>query len=210
MHLHTAAAHAGHAGVSRGAYPFPPQTLARSASPFSRCSILLAPGFQGALALDWRHRLPQFSTVRQSEWEIPDLDIWAQSILKAARRLPQPVVVVAQGFACLATVRAATLQPGVIAGALLTAPSDPVRLGLQERLADLTLDLPSVLVCNEGDQELPPERAWQWALHWNSQFASLGQGAVRSGHAGWQRKPDLGFDLLEQLCRRVAAPAEAA
>jgi len=31
-----------------------------------------------------------------------------------------------------------------------------VRLGLQERLADLTLDLPSVLVCNEGDQELRP------------------------------------------------------
>jgi len=54
-----------------------------------------------------------------------------------------------------------------------------VRLGLQERLADLTLDLPSVLVCNEGDQELPPERAWQWALHWNSQFASLGQGGMQ-------------------------------
>lgn len=214
MQLHTAAAHAGRAGVSRtGAYSFSPQAPARAASPFSRCSILLAPGFQGALALDWRHRLPEFSTVRQAEWEIPDLDIWAQSILKAARRLPQPVVVVAQGFACLATVRAAALRPGVIAGALLTAPSDPVRLGFQERLADLTLDLPSVLVCNEGDQELPPERAWQWALHWNSQFASLGQGGhagAHSGHAGWQRKPELGFDLLEQLCRRVAAPAEAA
>ena len=213
MQLHTVSAPAGRAGVSRfGAHSFVPRPLARPVPALSACSILLAPGLDEALAQDWQHRLPQFHTVWQSERQAPDLDAWAQGIIRAASRMPRPVVVVAQGFACLATVRAAALRPGVIAGALLTATADPVRFGLQQSLSDLSLDFPSVLISNEGDRELPPERAWQWALHWNSQFASRGQGgrgsSARPGDAGWQRRQEL--ELLEQLCRRVAAPAEAA
>jgi len=211
MQLHAASALAGHAGVSQvGAFPLAPRSLTRPAPAWSRCSILLAPGFDEVLAQDWQRQLPRFHRVQHGDRRTPDLDTWAQAIASAALRLSGPVVVVAQGFACLATVRAAALCPGAIAGALLTAPADPARFGLQEALSESAPDFSSVLLVNEGDRELPPERAWQWALHWNSQFASLGQGErgrQRTDHAAWQGKPDLRLDLLQQLCRRVAGPA---
>ncbi len=211
MQLHAASALVGHAGVPpAGAFPFTPGSFARPAPAWSRCSILLAPGLDEVLAQDWQRQLPRFHTVWHLDRRTPDLDVWAQAIVSAAQHPSGPVVVVAQGFACLAAVRAAALHPGLIAGALLTAPADPTRFGLQETLSESAPDLSSVLLVNEGDRDLPPERAWQWALHWNSQFVSLGQGgrgAERTDRSAGQGKPDLRLDLLEQLCRRVAGPA---
>lgn len=204
MQHHARSAQVGYAGISpAAAFPLGQRSFASPAPAWSRCSILLAPGLDEVLAQDWQRQLPRFHLVRHGKQQVPELDAWAQAIVNAALRLSGPVVVVAQGFACLATVRAAALRPGVIAGALLTAPADPARFALQEALSESAPDFSSVLLVNEGDRELPPERAWQWALHWNSQFASLGQG----GRGAGQGKPDLRLELLEQLCRRVAGPA---
>ena len=207
MQVQAASAQAGPAGIARvGGYPAA-LSRARPVSALSRCSILLAPGLGGAIARDWQHRFPQFRTVGQGDWEIPDLDAWARAILGAALRMPKPVVVVAHGFACLATIQAAALRPGAIAGALLTDPADPARFGLEQRLAELDPDFPSVLVASESDRGLGLARSWLWALRWNSQFASQerdGRGKARPGHAQWRGQPDLELGLLEQLCRRVA------
>ncbi len=207
MQVQAASAQAGRTGIAGvGGYPAA-LSRARPVSALSRCSILLAPGLGGAVARDWQHRFPQFRTVGQGDWEIPDLDAWARAIAAAASRLPGPVVVVAHGFACLATMQAAALRPGAIAGALLTDPADPARFGLEQRLADLDADFPSVLVASESDRGLGLARSWLWALRWNSQFASQerdGRGKARSGHVQWCGQPDLELGLLEQLCRRVA------
>jgi serine hydrolase len=208
MQTHAASAQAGRAGIAGvGAYPAASSRLL-PVSALSRCSILLAPGLHGAVDGDWQRRFPQFRTVGQGDWETPDLDAWARTIAGAALRMSGPVVVVAHGFACLATIQAAALRPGAIAGALLTDPADPACFGLEQRFADLEPDFPSVLVASESDRGLGLARSWLWALRWNSQFASQerdGRGKPRTGAAQWRGQPDLELGLLEQLCRRVAA-----
>lgn len=172
---------------------------------YSRCAILVAPGLPRRIAAGWAPRGPAFVEVGQGDWQRPDLDAWAGAIAAAAAQASRPAVVVAEGFGCLATVQAAALRPGVIAGALLLAPADPAALGLDERLWDLAPDFPSVLVAGEDEAGLSPAGAWQWALRWNSQFASLGRERRRLGRPD-QAQGDNGLDLLEQLCRRVLSP----
>src|ERR1700757_889106 len=92
---------------------------------YTRCTILLAPGWHD----DFGMRLPPLLKLRWPDTRTPDLDAWALALLRAAPS-ELPLVVVAQGFACLAAVRAAQLRPGAIAGALLVAPADPLRYGL--------------------------------------------------------------------------------
>jgi len=156
-----------------------------------RCTVLLAPG-SGALGSGG-----SFDAFQQvhADWNTPDLEAWAWSITAAARRAAGPVVIVAQGLACLATLRAGRLQPGVIAGALLLAPADPVRLGLTEPAWNEAPGFPAVVVADADDAGRDPAQAWSLALRWDCQLAGVG------------RRPDRVLGLLEQLCRRVAAPA---
>jgi predicted alpha/beta hydrolase family esterase len=174
----------------------PPHAAGKPALPaYMRCSVLLAAGWNEDFDLDYG--LPPFRTIRWPDPAVPDLNVWALGIANAAAQAAAPAVVVAQGFACLATMRAAALRPGAVAGALLMAPADPAHYGLEERLAQTVPDFPSVLLPGEGPDALRADEAWIWALRWDSQFASLGPARNGEGHGG--------LVLLEQLCRRVLA-----
>ena len=177
--------------VSRAARPGLYGVTAPRARANSRCTILLA-GIAPAQRLG---RFAGFPGLVTGEGDHTDLDGWAHAISDTASRRPGPVVVVAEGAACLATIRAASLRPGVIAGALLIAPAYPESLCPHLELSDTTPGFSSVLLVDEGGAGLDSAKAWQWALRWNSQLASLGR-----------KRPGLELELLEQLCRRVAAP----
>lgn len=180
-----------------------------SASDFpalARCSVVVAPGLNDSgpqhWQTHWQQLFPRFTRIRLDDWSRPDLDAWARAIVETALTQQKPVIVVAHSFGCLGAIKAARLQSGLIAGALLVAPAEPAKFGLDAQLDRIAPDFPSVLVMSEDDPWLAPERAWHWSLQWGSQLLSLGAAGhvnAQSGHRRWHE----GLRALEQLCRRV-------
>lgn len=185
-----------------------PAASAESIAPSHRCSVLVAPGLHGSGPTHWQsaweRRRSDFARVEQSDWSQPDLDTWSRNIVEAALQQDQPVVVVAHSFGSLATVHAASYQSGLIAGALLVAPADPHKFGVEQRLPQQTLPFPTLMVASNSDPWLSAERAREWAGYWDSSFVNLGDAGhinVDSGFTDWPQ----GLELLEWLCQRVEA-----
>ena len=158
------------------------------------CSILLVPDADGSVSLDWRRRLRRAELLRLAEDRGADLHAWARSIVAASIVAPRPVVLVAQGYGCLAAVLAGALRPGAIAGAMLLDPADPARYAAEALMEHTVPAFASTLVMDPEREDLSTSRAWYWALTWGSQMASFGRPAAQR---------DGGLALLEQLCRRV-------
>lgn len=184
----------------------PPLALARATDRFAGLSVLVMPGLHGSEPRHWQsaweRQHPSFRRVEQADWAKPVLDDWARRLVDAAIAAPQPVVVVAHSFGCLATVRAAAYQSGLIAGALLVAPADPERWGVAEQLPRSLLPFPNLLVASTDDPYLNEARATEWAERWGSEQVTLrgaGHINVKSGFEEWP----LGLELLESLCRRL-------
>lgn len=91
-----------------------PLALARRGDRFAGLSVLVMPGLHGSeprhWQSDWERQHPAFSRVEQADWSTPVLDDWARRLVDAAIVAPQPVVVVAHSYGCLATARAAAYQ----------------------------------------------------------------------------------------------------
>jgi hypothetical protein len=173
---------------------------------FSNFKTLTMPGLHGSDVDHWQSawelRYPKFQRVEQSDWESPDIDGWAQKLIDKATGSNLPVIVVAHSFGCLATIRASILQPGLIAGALLVAPADPARFGVENTLPDSSLGFPTLIVGSTNDPFLSQLDAEQWANLWGSKIVTLtgaGHINVQSGYRNWF----FGLDLLESVCNWV-------
>ncbi len=173
---------------------------------FANFKILVMPGLHGSDHNHWQSAwetwYPEFHRVEQPDWESPDMESWAQRLIETAKATgsKRPVVVVAHSFGCLATVRAAALQPGLISGALLVAPADPARFSVESRLLDSKLEIPTIMVASTNDPYLSLEGAELWANRWDSEMVTLngaGHINVDSGYRNWP----WGLDLLESVCQ---------
>ena len=172
--------------------------------------VLVVPGLGGSGERHWQslwqRRYSSFQRVQQSDWQTPDLDRWARSIVEAAVRLDQPALVIAHSFGCLATVRAEIFQSGLIAGALLVAPADPARFNADNRLLQTPLQFPSSVIASRNDPWISLATAQRWAERWGSDFVDLGEAGhinADSGFGEWAG----GLDHLDWLCRRMTRPA---
>lgn len=171
-----------------------------------RGPVLIVPGLRGSGAQHWQthweRRFPHFRRVQQEDWQTPDLDAWARNIVEAALPLGAPALVIAHSFGCLAAVRAERFQSQLIAGALLVAPADPARFGVEAQLPQVPLLYPSTLIASQNDPWLSLVRARQWAERWGSRFVDLGaRGHINadSGLGDWAE----GLQQLDGLCRRM-------
>lgn len=169
--------------------------------------VLVVPGLRGSGPRHWQtlwqRRFPQFLRVQQDDWSAPDLDRWARRIVETALELDEPALVVAHSFGCLAAVRAETFQSNLIAGALLVAPANPQRFGVEQALPQVPLLFPSTVVASGDDPWMPLPLARQWAADWGSEFIDLGRkGHINadSGLGEWAE----GQQLMHQLCRRMS------
>lgn len=169
--------------------------------------VLVAPGLRGSGHLHWQslweRKHPHFVRVHQDDWNTPDLDRWARRIVEAALELDEPALVIAHSFGCLAAVRAEAFQSNLIAGALLVAPANPARFGVEHLLTKVPLLYPSTLVASVNDPWMPFEQARQWAEDWGSEFVDLGaKGHINadSGLGEWAE----GQALMHRLCRRMS------
>jgi len=169
--------------------------------------VLVVPGLRGSGTGHWQtlweRKFPQFVRVQQDDWNVPDLDRWARRIVETALELDGPALVVAHSFGCLAAVRAETFQSNLIAGALLVAPANPQRFGIEQALPRLPLLFPSTVVASANDPWMPLPSARQWAADWGSEFVDLGNKGHINGDSGLGQWAE-GQQLMHQLCRRMS------
>src|SRR5262245_62739310 len=163
---------------------------------------LIVPGLHGSGPQHWQsvwqNEHQEYERVVQKDWCTADLDGWAGAIVRQVRAFSGPVVLVAHSFGCLAAVRATELAPALIRGAMLVAPANPVKFGIEVRIPRLRLGYPSLVVASRNDPWMPYGDAARWARCWGSRFVSAGNAGhinAASGYGDWFEGEQLLGDL---------------
>jgi len=170
--------------------------------------VLVAPGRSNSGAHHWQTFLEaaliDAQRVIQADWNRPRLGPWARRVAESVARSEKPVLVVAHSFGCLATVAAGGTLAAPIAGALLVAPADPGRFGIDQASIDKRLPFPSTLVLSRNDPWLDLEVGRALGARWGSRIVDAGMAGhinVDSGHGVWP----LAAALLKDLAAAVGA-----
>ncbi len=165
-------------------------------------TTLIIPGLNSSGPAHWQSWFEAYipGTVRviQADWNKADLPEWTARVRRDITRTPGRLLIVAHSFGVLAAVQAATDHAGRIAGALLVAPADPVKFGVERVLPQQPLPFPSVVVGSTNDHWMTLQRAAHWADVWGSDFVNLGEAGhinVDSGFGPWPE----GLSLYERL-----------
>lgn len=174
--------------------------------PLQHYDLVSLPGYHGSSADHWQtlweSRYPAMRRVEGIDWERPDAAVWGRRLLATAAERERPVIVVAHSFGVLATAWASRYQDGLIHGALLVAPAEPRRFGIEKTLPHLPLLFPTYLVASSDDPWMSIDRARYWADAWDSEWVeagALGHINADSGLGDWA----LGRSLLGSLARRA-------
>ena len=157
---------------------------ARRADPL----VLIIPGLNDSGPDHWQTRwtriLPNACRVELGMWDDPHRNTWVNKLNLAIHRANAPVVLVAHSLGC-ATVAwwAEYERPGpdsAVVGALLVAPPDLDRPGLDPRLARFSacprreLAFPSILVASRTDPYCTQRTGMATARDWGSRFFDAG------------------------------------
>ena len=156
----------------------------------------------------WERAHPEYRRVTQRDWNNPDIAEWSATIAGKLHADATPAILVAHSFGCIAAVHAATPVHGRIAAALLVAPANPARFGIEQELTETALPFPSVLVASTSDPWLTFDAATRLAARWGSHLVNLGDAGhinAESGHGAWPE----GGRLLYELQRRIGTERQA-
>ncbi|MCZ8137473.1 MAG: alpha/beta hydrolase [Porphyrobacter sp.] len=176
--------------------------------------ILIIPGLNNSNEQHWQSRwesqIPDCERVDLGMWDDPHRNTWVNKLNLAVHRAGRPVILVAHSLGCLAaTWWAENEQPAYgnpVVGALLVAPPDVERAGVDARLARFApaqrakLPFPAFLAASENDPYCSLRVARGLASDWGATFAyagSIGHINADSGIGDW----DFGQLLLAQLLR---------
>ena len=172
--------------------------------------VLIVPGLNDSgpdhWQSSWQRLYPEFERVNQVRWDVPDLEVWADSLGSVLSRSQRQTLIVAHSFGCLAAVRHAELHTRSVAGALLVAPADPGRFGLEKKLERAVLPFPSILVGSGNDPWMSKSRAMYWAQRWGSEFVDAGN----LGHINADSSLGMWLFGLTQLQRLMFSARNAA
>jgi predicted alpha/beta hydrolase family esterase len=150
--------------------------------------ILLIPGLHDSGPDHWQTRWERKRAnalrVNLGLWDDPHRNTWVNKLNLAIHRASRPVVLVAHSLGCLTVAWWAEYeQPepdSDVIGALLVAPPDVERPGLDPRLARFgacprrELPFPSTLVASQDDPYCSQRTAIALARDWGSRFADAG------------------------------------
>lgn len=157
--------------------------------------LLIVPGLHDSGPAHWQTWLQAGDRgavrVVQRDWGTPDLDRWAGRIAGTIERAgPGPWIAVAHSFGCLALVRhLATGADTRIAAALLVAPADPAKFGVEGLLPQHALPVPATLIGSETDPWMGARDARRWALRWACHWINLGDAGHINAEAGFGPLP---------------------
>jgi predicted alpha/beta hydrolase family esterase len=168
--------------------------------------VLIVPGLHdsgpGHWHSHWQELYPSFERVEQRHWDIPDLDAWSAQIGHVLRRSARPTVIVAHSFGCLATVHRVIAGAPKLYGALLVAPADPAKFGIDDASLQSRLPFSSAVIASEDDPWMALRRSAFWAGQWGSEFiaaGALGHINADSGLGDWL----FGQAQLQRLVQRI-------
>ena len=153
---------------------------------------LIVPGLYGSCSQHWQswleRRLPLAHRVLQANWDKVDIGAWAEVLEREILLRNERVILIAHSFGCLASVAAARRLAPRISAALLVAPCDTQRVGVEESLLDFELPFPSTIVASRNDPWMSFSRAELWSQRWGSRLVDVGHKGhinVASGHGPW-------------------------
>lgn len=174
--------------------------------------ILIVPGLDNSGPDHWQSRwvrkYPDAERVELGMWDNPHRNTWVNKLNLAIHHANRPVVLVAHSLGCITVAWWAEYeQPGAdsgVIGALLVAPPDVDRPGLDPRLARFSacprseLPFPSVVVASQDDPYCTQRSAIALARDWGSRFADAGAVGHINAHSDLGDWP-LGECLLGQM-----------
>jgi uncharacterized protein len=183
--------------------------------------ILIIPGLNNSNERHWQSRweahVPDCERVDLGMWDDPHRNTWVNKINLAIHRAQRPVILVAHSLGCLAVAWWAEYeQPqkgNPVVGALLVAPPDVERSGVDPRLARFAptprraLPFPAFLAASSNDPYCRMRVARGLAEDWGTTFAdagAIGHINAESRIGDW----DFGLLLLGQLVREHRRGAE--
>ena len=177
--------------------------------------MLIVPGINNSGPEHWQSRWEaQRGECRRVElgmWDNPHRNTWVNQLNLAIHRAGRPIVLVAHSLGCLAVAWWADFEQPVfgnpVVGALLVAPPDVNRPGIDPRLARFALPeprelpFPSILVGSEDDPYCEFDSARALASALGSRFENAGAvGHINadSGIGDWPRGQRLLAELLRE------------
>ena len=174
--------------------------------------VIIVPGLHDSSPAHWQSRWhrrhPEFSRVRQDDWDHPQLVAWAARLGHLRRYDTRPALLVAHSFGCLTAVHSIARDSDNLAGALLVAPTDPDKFAVADLLPALPLPCPSIVVASSNDPWMRADQAALWARRWGSTLVDggpLGHINADSGLGGWSDGAALLRRLAEQAHNRQLA-----
>ena len=164
--------------------------------------VIIVPGLHDSSPAHWQSRWarshPEFSRVRQADWEHPELTAWAARLDQLRASDPRPALLVAHSYGCLTAAHSIARNGHRLAGALLVAPADPVKFGVADLLPALPLACPSILVASANDPWMEHGQALAWAARWGSAVVEGGRLGHINAESGLEDWP-AGKALLHRL-----------
>jgi len=171
--------------------------------------VLVVPGLHGSGPDHWQTWLeraePGAVRIKLEDWGHADLDRWAAAIDEALQQhRAQAWIVVAHSFGCLAVAHHAARGGRGVHGALLVAPADPARFGVDEGRLGQPLPFASTLVVSSNDPWMSRADALYFGQRWGCSIVEAGDaGHINpdSGHGPWPAARQ----WVAQHAERVAA-----
>jgi predicted alpha/beta hydrolase family esterase len=178
----------------------------------TRPTFLTVPGLGGSGPSHWQtlweRNRPGTVRADLGMWHTPHRNSWVTRLDWAIRQAEAPVILVAHSLGCLAVAWWAALSPQPygwpVAGALLVAPADVDRVGVQEELRGfapspaIPLPFPSILVASRDDPWIAFDRAHSLAAAWGSHFVDAGAAGHINAASGLGQWPE-GQELLDRV-----------
>ena len=180
---------------------------------YPQYQVILVPGLHNSSADHWQSLWhashPEFYRVEQDDWDDPDLPGWTARLDQVRALDPRPALFIAHSFGCLASVASIAANPADVAGALLAAPADPHKFGIDAALPHAALPAPSILISSRDDPWMAPAGAALWAHRWASELldaGAIGHINAASGLGDWP----FGRNALQSLVERASSNHAAA
>lgn len=176
--------------------------------------LLIVPGLHGSGPDHWQswlqRRIPGALRISVADWSQRQLPLWCEAIDEAIARHPGTTwVAAAHSFGCLALAYRAARGGRGIHGAVLTAPANPDRFGLDEGLLNAALPFPSTLVASADDPWMSLPDAAYFARRWGSAWVDLGCAGHINPATGFGAWPQ-GERLVEHYMTAARAALQTA
>lgn len=181
--------------------------------------VLVVPGLHDSGAAHWQSWLQaafrRSARALQDDWSRPDLAAWSARIEATVADDADAVwIAVAHSFGCLAVADCLARQalagragegegagPRIV-GALLVAPAEPRRFGIEAALPLSRLGVPATMITSSDDPWMSVDSAARWARRWGCGRVDLGAVGHINTESGFGPLPKAKA-LTQALIRRA-------